>query len=106
MTSELDIAAVQERLREFIRERNWDPFQTPKNLAMALSVETAELVELFQWLTPEQSMQTGDHLPAQRVGEEMADILIYMMTMARILGIDLAAAVDSKIEANARKYPV
>jgi len=106
MTGDLKIAEVQERLREFIHERGWEPFQTPKNLAMALSVETAELVELFQWLTPEASMQTGDHLPAQRVGEEMADILIYMMTMARILGIDLADAVDRKIEANGRKYPV
>ena len=65
MVRDLEIGVVQERLREFIKDRNWEPFQTPKNLAMALSVEAAELLELFQWLTPEQSMQTGEHLPAQ-----------------------------------------
>jgi NTP pyrophosphatase (non-canonical NTP hydrolase) len=102
----LDIDAVQQELREFASARNWEPALTPKNLAMALSVEVAELLELFQWLTPEQSMQVGEALPSHRVAEEMADVLIYLMQMADVLGVDLPSAVARKIAANARKYPV
>ncbi len=91
-------------LREFARERDWEQFHTPKNLAMALIVETAELLEHFQWLTPEQSL----HLDAEKVEEvrqELADNLIYLTRLADILGIDLLDAAFAKIAINAAKYP-
>jgi NTP pyrophosphatase (non-canonical NTP hydrolase) len=95
------------RLRTFAQDRDWEQFHTPKNLAMALSVEAAELLELFQWLTPEQSY-TVTTIPAeaQRVREELADILLYLVRLADILGVDLDAAVEAKLAVNARKYPV
>ncbi len=73
----MDIGALQRSLREFTAERDWQPFHTPKNLAMALMVEAAELAEIFQWLTPEQSTAArGDTLLQQRAGEEVADVLL------------------------------
>jgi NTP pyrophosphatase (non-canonical NTP hydrolase) len=102
----LDIAHTQAQLRHFAAERDWEQFHSPKNLAMALTVEAAELLELFQWLTPEQSKQMGDELPTERVSEELADVLIYLIRLADVLGINLEAAVSQKIAANAEKYPV
>lgn len=91
-------------LRAFAAEREWQQFHSPKNLACALSVEAAELLEHFQWLTEEQSRQ----LPPERlaaVGQEAADVLLYLLQLADQLGIDLAEAAREKIEVNARKYP-
>ena len=98
------LEALKERLREFARERDWEQFHTPKNLAMALIVEAAELVEHFQWLTEQQSLALD---PKQRaaVEQELADILIYLIRLADRLGVDLEAAAWRKIEINARKYP-
>jgi len=95
---------LAQRLRQFAEDRNWEPFHTPKNLASALIVEAAELLEHFQWLTPEQSAQLT---PAQRteVAHEMADVLIYLTRMADVMGIDLLAAAERKIALNAEKYP-
>ena len=93
------------RLREFAVVRDWEQFHSPKNLAMALIVEAAELVEHFQWLTEEQSAD----LPPEKLAEveqELADIQIYLIRLADRLGIDLEQAVDAKIALNERKYPV
>jgi NTP pyrophosphatase (non-canonical NTP hydrolase) len=102
----LDLGALQQRLRQFSDERNWEPFQTPKNLAMAMMVEAAELVEIFQWLTPEQSSQIAAN-PAvqQHVGEEIADVIVYLVQIAQRCGVDIPAAIDRKIGLNAVKYP-
>ncbi len=92
-------------VNQFVADRDWEQFHTPKNLSMALSVEAAELVEHFQWLTAEQS----DGLPADAraaVGEELADILIYTIMVAERLGLDLEAAARNKMVQNRRKYPV
>jgi len=96
--------ALRDRLRAFADERDWEQFHSPKNLAMALIVEAAELVEQFQWLTEAQSRELD---PAQReaVEQELADILIYTVRLADRLGVDLEAAAWRKIELNARKYP-
>jgi len=91
-------------LREFARERDWEQFHTPKNLAMALIVETAELVEHFQWLTPEQSLKLDDE-KREEVRQELADNLIYLTRLADILGIDLIDAAFRKMAINAAKYP-
>ena len=95
---------IKTRLREFAAERDWDQFHSPKNLAMALIVEAAELVEHFQWLTEEQS-QT---LPPEKLAEveqEIADIQIYLIRLADKLGVDMEKAVNARIELNAKKYP-
>ena len=92
-------------VREFGRERDWHLYHTPKNLTAALIVEAAELVEPFQWLTPEESL----NLPAEKreaVRQEMADVLIYLVSLANCLEIDLLQAAQDKLAINAQKYPV
>ena len=95
---------LKNQLREFARARDWEQFHSPKNLAMAMIVEAAELVEHFQWATPEESMALP---PAKllEVREEVADTLIYLVELADVLGIDLIAAARDKIAKNAIKYP-
>jgi NTP pyrophosphatase (non-canonical NTP hydrolase) len=95
---------IKTRLRDFAAARDWDQFHSPKNLAMALIVEAAELVEHFQWLTEDQSQS----LPPDKLAEveqEIADIQIYLIRLADKLGIDLEQAINAKIELNEKKYP-
>ena len=102
----MNIADVQTQLRQFAAERNWQPFHTPKNLSTALFVEAAELAEIFQWMTAEESSQAGaDPVQRERIGAEVADVLLYLLQLADHCGIDIELAVDAKIVANARKYP-
>jgi NTP pyrophosphatase (non-canonical NTP hydrolase) len=93
------------RIREFARARAWERYHSPKNLVMALSVEAAELLEPFQWLTAEQSqhLSTDQH---EAVRQEIADVLIYLTRLADLLDIDLLDAAADKLALNARKYPV
>jgi dCTP diphosphatase len=99
-----DLDELRDRLRAFVAERDWEQFHSPKNLAMALSVEVAELVEQFQWLSEQQSTALdADRL--QRVQDELADVLVYLVRMADRLDIDLLAAAARKLELNAAKYP-
>jgi NTP pyrophosphatase (non-canonical NTP hydrolase) len=103
----VDLPEIQQELREFAAERHWEPFHTPKNLAMALAVESAELMEHFQWLTPEQSLTVdADADLRQAVAEEVADVAIYLIRLADRLGIDLETAIRDKMQRNAEKYPV
>ena len=103
----MDPNALAARLRTFARERDWEQFHTPKNLAMALSVEAGELMELFQWLTPEESRAVADDpAGARRLQEELADVLIYLVRLADVLGVDLEEAVEAKLQTNAGKYPI
>ena len=99
------IAALQARLRGFARERDWEQFHTPKNLAMALVGEVGELVEILQWLTPEQAAAVMDSDRAADVEDELADVLIYLVRLADVLGIDLAAAAATKLDRNEQRYP-
>lgn len=102
----MNIAALQVTLRQFAADRHWQPFQTPKNLAMALVVEAAELVEIFQWMTAEQSqLAHRDAAVKQHIGEEIADVLVYLLQIADHNHIDVPRAVDAKLVLNARKYP-
>jgi NTP pyrophosphatase (non-canonical NTP hydrolase) len=96
---------LRDAMRQFAAARDWDQFHSPKNLAAALSVEAAELLEHFQWLSEAASLE----LPAAQrvaVGHEMADVLLYLVRLADKLDIDLAAAAAAKLELNAAKYPV
>jgi len=100
-----DLSQLREALRQFAAERDWDQFHSPKNLASALSVEASELLEIFQWLTEEQSR----NLPAEQlahVREEMADVLNYLVRLADKLDVDLLDAAREKIGKNAIKYPI
>jgi dCTP diphosphatase len=99
------LEAIQIRLRKFAAQREWEGFHTPKNLSMALAGETGELLEIFQWLTEEESGNLSDQYLAS-VREELADIAIYLLRLADVLQIDLIGAVESKIALNERKYPV
>lgn len=101
----IEIERLQKKLREFADERDWEQFHSPKNLAMALSVEVAELQEHFQWLTEAQSLALDDET-REAVALEMADVLIYLVRMADRCNVDLADAVDRKLVINAHKYPV
>ena len=103
----MDLANLKTRLRAFAADRDWDQFHSPNNLSMALAAEAGELLELFQWLTDEQSRALATSSgELARVREELADILIYLVRFADKLGIDLEAAALDKIRANAEKYPV
>ncbi|WP_210576964.1 nucleotide pyrophosphohydrolase [Streptomyces sp. GESEQ-4] len=106
MTDDLDLAKLQRRLAEFAAARNWQPYHTPKNLVAALSVEASELVEIFQWLTPEESSRVMDDPgTAHRVTDEVADVLAYLLQLCEVLGIDPLAALDAKIDRNERRFP-
>jgi dCTP diphosphatase len=98
------LKALQQRVAAFAAAREWEPFHSPKNLAMALSVEAAELVEEFQWLTEEQS-RALDADRRERVRLELADVFIYLLRIADKLGVDLVAAANDKIVLNEKKYP-
>lgn len=103
----MDIKAVQAALRQFSAERDWDVYHTPKNLAMALSVEASELVEIFQWLTDaEASSLLQSQTERVAVEDEVADILLYLLRFADIAAIDVGAAVARKMQKNAQKYPI
>ena len=102
----MNIKNIQKQLSDFADERDWGQFHNPKNLAMALSVEASELVEIFQWLTPEQAEEIMNSSESEHVKEEMADIMIYLIRMADKLNIDLEKAVADKIVKNAEKYPI
>ena len=104
--SALDLNHLQDRLREFAADRQWGPFHTPKNLTMALSAEVGELLELYQWLTPDESVTaTGDREFKEALTDELADVLIYLVQLADAAEVDLAHAVTQKLAKNERKYP-
>lgn len=101
----MNIDDLSRRLRAFAQERDWEQFHAPKNLAMALAVEAAELMEHFQWLTERQSAELSPAAKEQ-VAAELADVFIYTVRLADRLGVELEPAVEAKILANAAKYPV
>ena len=96
---------LREKINAFVKERDWDQFHTPKNLAMAMIVDAAELVEQFQWNTPEES-QTLTPEKREAVSHELADTFVYLLRIAEVLEIDLIEATNQKIVLNAKKYPV
>jgi dCTP diphosphatase len=99
-----ELERLREQLRRFAAARDWDQFHSPKNLAMALSVEAGELLETFQWLTEEQSRRLAPEALAA-ASDEVADVLLYLIRLSDQLGIDPIAAANRKLLANARKYP-
>lgn len=100
-----EIEALQAALQQFALERDWEQFHSPKNLASALSVEAAELLEHFQWLSDEQSRSLSATRRSQ-VGEELADVFLYLLQLSDKLGVDLIEEARKKMQVNASKYPI
>jgi dCTP diphosphatase len=100
-----DINEIKMALRKFASDRDWDQFHSPKNLTMALSVEVAELMEHFQWLSEQQSAELDAKTKAAIV-DEIADIQVYLVRLADKLGVDILQAVEQKMQKNEEKYPV
>jgi NTP pyrophosphatase (non-canonical NTP hydrolase) len=101
------LTVFRDELRHFVRERDWEQFQTPKNLAMALAGEVGELVAEFQWLTPQQAADVMSDPPhGARVRAEIGDVMIYLIRLADTLGIDLVDAARDKLADSARRYTV
>jgi NTP pyrophosphatase (non-canonical NTP hydrolase) len=100
------VSDLREAMRRFVAERDWDQFHSPKNLAMGLAIEAAELMEHFQWVDAEASRQVGrDPVKRVGIGEEMADVACYLFALANALDLDLSDAVIDKLQKNAQKYP-
>lgn len=103
----LNLPLILQNMDTFVKERDWDQFHTVKNLAMALSVESSELVEIFQWLTEKQSMEArNDPKLKGKVEDEVADVFFYLLRIVSKMDIDLEQAVLAKMKKNAEKYPV
>lgn len=101
----MNVDNIKKTLKKFSEDRDWDKFHSPKNLSMALSVEASELVEIFQWLTEEQSYNLNDSKKLH-AEEEVADIAIYLLRICTKLDIDLEDAILKKMKKNEEKYPV
>ena len=102
----MDLQLIQSRLRKFSEERNWEQFHSPKNITMALSVEVAELVEIFQWSNSGGLDVINDPDTKVQIEKEIADIFNYLLKLTDMLNIDLEKAALNKIEENDAKYPV
>lgn len=100
------VEELKQLVLEFVEERDWSQFHSPKNLSMALAIEAAELMEHFQWITLEASREIAHNQPAlDEVAEELADVMCYSLAIANELGIDVANAMHKKMEKNRIKYP-
>ena len=100
------IADLRELVRSFVDARDWRQFHSPKNLTMALSIEASELMEHFQWITPDASRELGqDPVKLEAVSEELADIICYALAIANELEIDVSQAMRDKMQKNEKKYP-
>lgn len=100
-----DLAALKRAVTRFSKARRWEKYHTPKNLAMAMSVEASEVVELFQWLTPKEAARLSAK-QKEALRDEVADTYIYLLRLCEVTGIDLVAAAFAKMKKNALKYPV
>jgi NTP pyrophosphatase (non-canonical NTP hydrolase) len=101
------VAELKDRVLAFVRERDWEQFHAPKNLSMALAAEAGELMEHFLWATPEQSREIAQSAAKRtKIAEELADVVIYALEFANATQLDVAAIIEAKMAANAKKYPV
>lgn len=102
----MDLDQLRNELRVFAERRDWERFHTPKNLTMALAGETGELIEVFQWLTEEESAQVMEHPQrTAQVRDELADVFLYLTRLADVLGVDLLSVAAEKLERNEQRYP-
>jgi NTP pyrophosphatase (non-canonical NTP hydrolase) len=108
MRSDTDttVGALRQAVAGFVNNRDWQPFHTPKNLSMSIAIEAAELMERFQWLTAAEA-QAATEDPEERaaVTDELADVLIYCLSLSNALELDISAAVLNKLQTNEHRYP-
>ena len=104
MTNEHSFKKLEDEIKIFVTERDWAQFHSPKNLAMSLSIESAEILEIFQWLTPGQS-ESPEHVDLQHLQEEIGDVMIYLTTLSNKFNINPIEAALRKMETNRQKYP-
>jgi len=102
--SQHGLEQLRRKIRQFVDDRDWEQFHSPKNLAMALSVEAAELVEIFQWMTEDESLNL-DETAKSHAAEEIGDVLVYLIRISDRLGIDPVTAAEAKMVQNCKKYP-
>ncbi len=101
------VAELKTKVLAFVQERDWEQFHSPKNLSMALATEAGELMEHFLWATPEKSKEiAADPIKRGKIADELADVVVYALEFANATGLDVAAAIEAKMAANAKKYPV
>lgn len=100
-----NIQELKDKVSTFVKERNWEKFHNPKNLSMSIAIEASELMEIFQWLSIEESINIMDSLEAEHLKEELADVIIYCISLANQLNIDISTAIIDKIKKNSVKYP-
>lgn len=104
--SQTTVAQLRELVRQFVEERDWRQFHTPKNLSMSLAIEAAELMEHFQWLTPKESRAiSDDDAKLEEVADELSDVVCYALALANELEIDVAKSLERKMAKNREKYP-
>ena len=103
--TQTSVQDLRQVVRQFVEERDWKQFHSPKNLSMALAIEAAELMEHFQWITSDESRQF-DAAAKAAVGEELADVMCYALAMANELELDIARTLHSKMKKNRTKYPI
>ncbi len=107
MSDIIDVDKLKKYLEDYAQARDWEQFHNPKNIAMALSVEASELVEIFQWLSESQSSKVAqDSELKNKISHELADIITYAVLMGKYLDINIASALENKLQHNAEKYPV
>lgn len=100
------LADLRAQVADFVTARDWEPFHTPKNLSMSIAIEAGELMEVFQWLTPEESRAAGDDPEERaRIADELADVLIYCLSLSNALDLDLTAIIEAKLARNEERYP-
>jgi len=99
------LSALQQKVDQFAKERDWEKFHTPKNLSMALAVEASELLEVFQWRDGQEAVSSLAEKTREAINHEVADVFIYLLRFCSVTGIDLLAAAEEKLAQNAQKYP-
>jgi len=100
------IQVLKEKVSAFVKQRNWEKFHNPKNLSMSIAIEASELMEIFQWLNEKESWEIMNSREATHLKEELADVIIYCLSLANGLNIDVTAAIEDKIKKNSIKYPI
>jgi dCTP diphosphatase len=103
----VSVANLRMRVKDFVHSRDWERYHNPKNLAESICIEAGELLEVFQWVSAEESLrQIGDPSELGRVKEELADVLIYCFSLANVCDIDVADSIENKLRKNSSKYPI
>lgn len=102
---ETNIQEIKDKVKQFVESRDWSKSHSPKNLAMSISIESAELMEIFQWCSTDEAWNINETAEAEHLREEIADVLIYSISLANQLNIDISAAIEDKMMKNAKRFP-